>query len=109
MLSTASLLMAVVAPWDRCFPQSIPAATQQMQLSAFSAATPITTGLGQGKNLTITVGADIAFVGLRRIHSVIEVRGIYPMTSGKVDKQESFVAGRSSSTQLADSVLMPIF
>jgi hypothetical protein len=93
MLSTAALLMAIAAPRDRCFPQSIPVAVQQMQFSAFSAATPITTGLGQGKNLTITVGADIAFVGLRRIRSVIEVRGIYPIASDNVDKQKSFVAG----------------
>jgi hypothetical protein len=93
MLSHALLLMAVGAPQDRCFSQSIPVATQQMQLSAFSGVTPISTGLGQGKNLTITAGADIAFVGLRRIRSVIEIRGNYPIAAGNVDKQKSFVAG----------------
>jgi hypothetical protein len=92
-LSNAALLMAVGAPLDRCFPQSIPVATQQVQLSAFSAVTPISTGLGQGNNLTVTAGADIAFVGLRRIRSVMEIRGTYPIAGGNVDKQKSFVAG----------------
>ncbi len=93
MLSNAVLLMVIGAPLDRCFPQSIPVATQQMQLSAFSAITPTSTGLGQGKNLTITTGADIAFVGLRRVRSVVEIRGSYPIAAGYVDKQKSFVAG----------------
>jgi hypothetical protein len=93
MLSNAVLLMTVGAPVDRCFPQSIPVATQQLQVSAFSAATPISTGLGQGNNLTVTAGADIAFVGLRRIPTVIEIRGAYPIAAGNVDKMKSFIAG----------------
>jgi hypothetical protein len=93
MLSNAVLLMVTGAPLDRCFPQGIPVATQQMQLSAFSTITPTSTGLGQGKNLTITAGADIAFVGLRRVRSVVEIRGSYPIAAGNVDKQKSFVAG----------------
>jgi hypothetical protein len=93
MLSNAVLLIVVGAHRDRCFAQGIPVATQQIQLSAFSAATPISTGLGQGNNFTVTAGADIAFVGLRRYSSVIEIRGTYPIAGGNVDKQKSFVAG----------------
>jgi hypothetical protein len=77
----------------RCFPQSIPVATHQTQLSTFSAVAPTSTGLGQGQNLTVTAGADIAFVGLRRIRSVIEIRGTCPIAAGNVDKQKSFVSG----------------
>src|SRR3982074_2000075 len=93
MLSHAVLLTAAGAQLDRCFSQSIPVAAQQMQLSAFSAITPTSTGLGQGKNLTVTAGADIAFVGLRRVRSVVEIRGTYPIAAGNVDRQKSFVAG----------------
>jgi hypothetical protein len=93
MLPNAILLMAVGAPLYRCSPQSIPVATQQMQLSAFSTATPIFTGLGHGNNLTVTAGADIAFVGLRRIRSSMEIRGTYPIAAGNVDKQKSLLAG----------------
>jgi hypothetical protein len=93
MLSNALLLITVGAPLDRCFTQSIPVATQQVQVSAFSAATPVSTGLGHGSNLTVTAGADIAFVGLRRIPTVIEIRGTYPIAAGNVDKEKSFVAG----------------
>jgi hypothetical protein len=93
ILSTAALLMAVGVHPEWCFPQSIPVATQQMQVSTFSAATPISTGLGQGNNINITAGADIAFVGLRRTPSVIEIRGTYPLAPGNVDKQKSFLAG----------------
>jgi hypothetical protein len=92
-MSNAVLLMAIGAPLGRCFPQGIPVATQQMQLSAFSAVTPTSTGLGQGQNLTVTAGADIAFVALRRIRSMIEIRGTYPIAAGNVDKQKSFVSG----------------
>jgi hypothetical protein len=93
ILSSAVLLMVLGAPLDRCLPQSIPVATQQMQLTAFSAITPTSTGLGQGRNLTVTAGADIAFVGLRRVRSVVEIRGTYPIAAGNVDRQKSLVAG----------------
>jgi hypothetical protein len=93
MLPTAVLLVALGAPLYRCSPQSIPVATQQMQLSAFSTVTPISTGLEHGDNLTVTAGADVAFVGLRRIRSIMEIRGTYPISGGNVDKQKSFVAG----------------
>lgn len=93
MLPNAVLLVAVGAPLYRCSPQSIPVATQQVQLSAFSTITPTSTGLGHGENLTVTAGADIAFVGLRRICSIMEIRGTYPIAGGNVDKQKSFVAG----------------
>ena len=93
ILSNAVLLMAVGAPLEICFPQSIPVATQQLQISAFSGVTPTSTGIGQGNNFTVTAGADIAFVGFRRIPSVIEIRGSYPVAGGNVDKQRSFVAG----------------
>jgi hypothetical protein len=93
MLSNAVLVIAVAGPPDRCFPQSIPVATQQVQLSAFGAATPISTGLEQGNKLTVTAGADFAFVSLRRMRSIMEIRGTYPIAGGNVDKQKSFVAG----------------
>ena len=93
MLSDTVLLIALGAPLSRCSAQSIPVAVQQVQLSAFGTATPISTGLEHGNNLTVTAGADIAFAGLRRIRSVIEIRGTYPIASGDVDKQKSFVAG----------------
>ena len=93
MLSSAVLLMTIGAPLDRCFSQSIPVATQQLQVSGFSCVTPISTGLEQGNNLAVTTGADISFVGLRRIPTVIEIRGTYPIAAGNVDKRKSFVAG----------------
>src|SRR5260370_35304810 len=89
ILSTAALLMAVGVHPERCFPQSIPVATQQMQVSIFSAARPISTGLGQLNNLTVTPGADIAFVGLGRPPSVIEIRVTYPLASGTGDKKQT--------------------
>jgi hypothetical protein len=93
MLSNAALLMTIGTPLNRCFAQSVPVATQRVQVSAFSAATPISTGLAQGNNLAVTTGADIAFIGLRRIPTVIEIRGTYPVAAGNVDKRKSFVAG----------------
>jgi hypothetical protein len=93
IVTNVVLLIVVSVHPERCFPQSIPVATQQMQISAFSAATPISTGLGQGRNVALTAGADIAFAGLRAIPCIIEIRGMYPIAAGNVDKQKSFVAG----------------
>lgn len=73
--------------------QSVPAATQQLQLSAFAAITPVLSGLAEGRHLSVTGGVDLSFVALRHFNSAIEVRGSYPVAGDGVNRLKSFVAG----------------
>ncbi len=91
-MSKAVFLSAICVSMNS-LAQSLPVATQQVQLSAFATTTQLLTGLGGGRNSAVTAGADISSVGLRRIRSVMEIRGSYPIVDGNVNRQKSFVAG----------------
>jgi hypothetical protein len=73
--------------------QAIPAASRPLAFSAFGAATGTYTGLGGGRNLGITAGADIGWLPYHRFYPSVEVRGTYPVDSGKVDSQENALFG----------------
>lgn len=73
--------------------QAIPAASRPLAFSAFGAATGTYTGLGGGRNVGITAGADIGWQPFHRFYPSIEVRGTYPVDSGKVDSQENALFG----------------
>ena len=86
-------LAAVVALAQVATAQSMPAASQQLQLSAFVAATGTYTRLEGGKNLGVTAGADITYLGFRLLRPAVEVRGTYPVNSGHISSQKSFLVG----------------
>jgi hypothetical protein len=73
--------------------QSTPAATQQLQLSAFIAGTGTLTDLSGGKNLGITAGADITVQHFRLFRPAFEIRGTYPVYGGTISSQKSFLLG----------------
>ena len=73
--------------------QAIPAASRPLTLSAFGALTGTYTGLGGGKNLGITAGADLGWKPFHRYYPSIEVRGTYPVDKGKIDSQENILFG----------------
>ena len=75
------------------FPQSMPTATQQLQLSAFAAGTGTFTNLEGGKNLDITAGADLTFLSFHLFRPAFEIRGSYPIDSGHISSQKSFLLG----------------
>ena len=68
-------------------------ATQQLELSAFAGGTGTFTGLEGGKNLDITAGADVTFLGFRLLRPSFEVRGSYPIDKGTINSQKSFLLG----------------
>ena len=72
-----------------------PTATQALALSAFGGATGDYTGLGGGRNLSITAGADLEFRTrqLFGLQPAAEVRGTYPVNSGQVDGQKNILGG----------------
>ena len=88
-LSTALLSAGNIAS-----AQSTPAATQQLQLSAFAGATGTFTNLEGGKNLGITAGIDLTFLRFRLFRPSFEGRGTYPVNGGHISSQKNFLFGR---------------
>ena len=84
-----ALFTAVSALTHAALPQAAPAGTQKLQLSAFVAATGTFTGLEGGKNLGITAGADLTFLGFRRFRPAFEARGTYPINKGHIREPPS--------------------
>ena len=73
--------------------QSVPIATQQLQLSAFAAGTGAFTDLDGGRNRDITAGADLTFLTFLLIKPSLEVRGTYPIDKGQIASQKNFLVG----------------
>ncbi len=90
---TAIVALAQLGFIPSSFGQSLPAGTQQLKLSAFAAATGTYTNLAGGKNLGITAGADLTFLRFRLVKPALEIRGTYPVDSGHIDSQKSFLLG----------------
>jgi hypothetical protein len=88
VLSTAISALAHTAT-----AQSVPAGTQQLQLSVFAGATGTYTGFEGGKNLAITAGADLTFLNFRLFRPAFEVRGSYPIDEGHISSQKDFLVG----------------
>ncbi|NYF50749.1 outer membrane beta-barrel protein [Tunturiibacter gelidoferens] len=91
VLSTLLFLTLSLAP--DAFAQSSPAATQQLQLSAFVGGTGTFTNLAGGKNLDITAGADITLLSFRLFRPAAEIRGSYPIDEGTISSQKNFLVG----------------
>jgi hypothetical protein len=87
------LFTAVSALTHIASAQAAPAGTQKLQLSAFVAATGTLTNLEGGKNLGITAGADLTFLGFRRFRPAFEARGSYPIDKGHISSQKNFLLG----------------
>lgn len=73
--------------------QSLPTATQTLQVSTFVAVTRTFTDLDSGENIDITSGIDFRLLAPRRLNIVGELRGSYPVQRGSVSSQESYVSG----------------
>src|SRR5260370_6757449 len=88
-----ALFTAVSALTHAASAQAAPAGTQKLQLSAFVAATGTFTGLEGGKNLGITAGADLTFLGFRQFRPSFEARGTYPIDKCHISIQKHFLLG----------------
>jgi hypothetical protein len=73
--------------------QSVPTATQRLQLSTFLIATQTSSGFQGAKNFDITSGGDLTLLTLRYFNAGVELRGSYPIQSGSVIGQKSILAG----------------
>jgi hypothetical protein len=90
---TGLALLSALPLGRNAFAQSTPAATQQLQLSAFVGGTGTFTNLAGGKNLDITAGTDITVLTFRRFRPAAEIRGSYPIDEGTISSQKNFLLG----------------
>jgi len=88
-----ALFPVICATARTAYAQAAPAGTQQLQLSAFAAATGTFTDLEGGKNLGITAGADLTFLAFRTFRPSFELRGTYPIDKGHISSQKNFLLG----------------
>jgi hypothetical protein len=79
--------------WGRVAAGQSPTAVQRLEVSVFGGASGVFTGLGGGKNFSITAGGDLALPPFHRVRPTLEVRGTYPADRGLVDNQESVLGG----------------
>jgi hypothetical protein len=93
IVARLAIAIAIISLGGIGHAQVAPSATQQLELSAFAGGTGTFTGLEGGKNLDITAGADLTFLGLRLLRPSFEVRGSYPIDKGTISSQKSFLLG----------------
>ena len=77
----------------RACAQAGPTATRTYRISVFAGADGTFTGLGSGRNLGITAGADLSIRPYFSLEPSLEIRGTYPIDSGAVDGQRNILAG----------------
>src|SRR5580704_2462259 len=92
-LAPLAILIAIISLSPIGDAQGVPTATQQLQLSAFAGGTGTFTDFEGGKNLDITAGVDLTYLGLRLARPSLEVRGSYPIDKGTISSQKNILAG----------------
>jgi hypothetical protein len=88
-----ALWVCVVFPIAAHSQQTLPTATQTLQLSVFGGFGGVFTGLGGGKNFDVLAGADLGLPPVHGIRPTVEVRGAYPVDKGLIDSQKSMLGG----------------
>jgi hypothetical protein len=74
------------------FSQSLPTATQRLQLSTFVASSRVSNDVAGDKEIDLTSGLDLSLPVVKGIRPSIEARGSYPL-GGMVARQKVFLAG----------------
>jgi len=93
LLVLAAAVLAV-AGRSSAHGQAVPTATAGVQFSTFGGVTGAYTGVGLGRNLSITAGVDATFRPLfLGLYPSAEVRGTYPVDRGSVDGQKNVLGG----------------
>ena len=95
ILRTGALIVVALSAGQMmsAYGQALPAAVQQLRVSAFAGLTATDTGLASGKNAGITAGVNLGFLPLFRLYPSAELRGNYAFDQGSVDSQKSVLGG----------------
>jgi hypothetical protein len=93
ILATLTLFSAIFSLACAGRAQSLPTASQKLDLSVFAAGTGTFTRIAGGKNLSFTAGVDLTYLPLRLLRPSLEIRGTYPIDTGHIDSQKSVLVG----------------
>jgi hypothetical protein len=83
------------------FAQATHTATRLIDPAIFVGTTGVYTGLGSGRNLSVTAGIDLAFCPVRKLEPALEYRGMYAIDKGQIDSLKSNLGGLKLSTYYA--------
>jgi hypothetical protein len=92
IIQRVTLTAIVFSPFG-LLAQSVPTATQRLQLSTFLIATEASSGFQGAKNFDITSGGDLTWLTFRHFNMGVELRGSFPLHSGSVIGQKNILAG----------------
>ncbi len=95
---TIALLSALLLAPAMAHAQALPTAERAISLSAFGMGTGTYTGIEGGKNLDITAGLDVGLRSFGPVRPVVELRGTYPVDSGRVVSEKNALLGLKIET-----------
>ena len=73
--------------------QAMPTAEQRASLSVFGGVGGTYTGVGQGRNASMTFGTDYGAWSFAGFRPSVELRGTFPVYEGHLNSQRSILAG----------------
>ena len=88
--ATIAPFLLVTAP---ALAQAAPTAVREVDFSVFAGVTETQTGLSQGRNAGVTVGADLNLPEVFHSYPAVEFRANRPYENGTVDAQRSVLGG----------------
>ncbi len=105
-LAIPASLLALCCAAGAAFGQAAPTASATIGLSAFGGFSGVYTGISNfpgatsGRNLSLTAGVDLTLRPYFGLFPTAEIRGTYPINSGRIDGQKNFLVGPSISKHL---------
>jgi hypothetical protein len=87
------LTLSVVVGAATASAQALPSASSLLTPSVFVGGSGVYTGLDSGRNLSVMVGLDIAFLPQHRFHPALEYRAMYAVDKGGVDSLKNNIGG----------------
>jgi len=78
---------------SHAYAQGSATASRALGISVFTGASAVDTGLNSGRNVGITVGADLTLRRRFGLNPAVEFRGTYPIEGGQADSQSNALLG----------------
>ena len=91
VVAAAMFLGCLAAP--AAFGQAGSTASRGLEIAGFGGVSGVLTGLNGGRELAFTGGLDVGFRPFYGLLPAVEVRGMYPLASGTVDREKNVLAG----------------
>lgn len=80
--------------------QALPTSSRVLDPAVFAGVTAVETGLGSGRNVSLTAGIDLDLPARHGLEPALEYRGTYAIDQGHVDSLKSNLLGLKVSTEL---------